>query len=157
MSAFYEMRAPCQWCGDASRRGTLATVNGQNVVRCAVCERACYNAPKRETGERPFVLTERTGIRPSVRARIMRECGYRCVFCGADGTVEGGLHLAHLIDRQDAARYGLLDELIDDPVNLTVACAECNLGAASLGTLPISLIVRALLVMHRKQRGETGG
>jgi hypothetical protein len=47
----FQMRQPCKFGCDTDT-GRLVPVNGQNVVRCAVCNRAQYNAPKTETGEK---------------------------------------------------------------------------------------------------------
>lgn len=151
--ATIRMRAFCENCGGQS--GTVTDRNGQNVVNCAGCGRYQYCAPKRETGQRPMNLQERIGVKPSVRARILRDWDHRCAYCGTDAfQTNGGLHLAHLIDRQDAHRYGLLDELIDDPVNLVPACAACNLGERTLGPKQLRLIVRFLVISHRKAREE---
>lgn len=145
-----EMRATCATCGGTG--GTITERNGQNVVNCATCGRYQYCAPKRETGQKPMNLQDRIGIKPSVRARIIRDWDHRCAFCGTDAIdTNGGLHLAHLIDRHDAHRYGLLDDLIDDPVNLVPACAACNLGERPLGPKQLRLIVRFLMIAHRRQ------
>lgn len=152
----FTMRSPCA-CGCAS--GYIRPANGQDVVRCAQCGRYAYCAPKAETGKRKLVLAERLGVKPSVRARILREWDHRCAFCGVEAhhTPEGGLHLAHLVDRQDAARYGLLDELIDDPLNLVPGCSACNLGEGKLGPRHIRLIVRFMVIAHaREQEGGRG-
>lgn len=152
----YEMRDPCRHCGH--QHGYITPANGQDVVRCTQCNQWAYNAPKAESGKKRLTLTDRQGVTPSTRARILREWDNRCFSCGTEAhQAPGGLHLGHLIDRSLADRYGLLDELIDDPVNLVPQCATCNLGEAHLKPRPMRLIVRALLVMHRHQRSKETG
>jgi hypothetical protein len=129
---------------------------GQNVLRCGRCGRFAYNVPKLETGQQPASLTDRLGVTPSARARIFRAWDHRCAWCGVPAhEAEGGLHLGHLVGRELAERFGLLDALIDHPVNLAPECARCNLGARMLGPLPLRLLVRAMLITVRYR--EHGG
>jgi hypothetical protein len=63
------MREPCPRCGCGD--GTVAMVNGQDTVRCAECERFCYNAPRTETGRPRRSLRTRPQVSPGQRARIL--------------------------------------------------------------------------------------
>lgn len=146
-----EMRQPCKY-GCGTTRGTATLKGFQDVVRCDDCGRAQYNMPRTESGIRPISLKERVGLDVTTRFRIIREWDHRCAFCGTnDFKKNGELQLAHLISRKDAARYGLLDELIDDPVNLVPSCAACNLGDR-LGPMQVRLLARMLIIQHRRQR-----
>jgi uncharacterized Zn finger protein len=51
----YTMRSPCSACGCGD--GVVQRKGLQDVVRCAKCGRACYNAPRTETGERPVTVS----------------------------------------------------------------------------------------------------
>lgn len=158
----HKMRAPCQWCLRETVQWTEGTVehkNGQDVVRCSRCKRHCYNAPLTETGRRPLTLATRDGVTPKERARILRAWGHRCFSCHIDeqhAQAEGGLHLAHLISREHAQRYGLLDRYIDDPINLVPMCPACNIGERTLPPRAIPQLVRAIII-NAKWRDEHGG
>ena len=146
-----QMRQPCKYgCGTTD--GTATLTGFQDVVRCDQCGRAQDNAPRTETGHKQISLKERLGVDVTTRLRLIRMWDHRCAFCGTnDFKKNGELQLAHLISRKDADRYGLLDELIDDPVNLVPACAACNLGDR-LGPMQIRLLARLLMIQHRRQR-----
>lgn len=151
----YEMSRPCQWCATEDVEwtdGVLEHKNGQDTVRCTRCRRHCYNASRTETGRRPVTLATRDGVTPKQRAAILRQWGHRCFSCHIDEThtqAEGGLHLAHLISREHAARYGILDHYIDDPINLVPMCAACNLGERTLPPRAIPLLARAIIINAR--------
>jgi hypothetical protein len=146
-----EMRQPCKYgCGTTDGYATLKGF--QDVVRCGACGRAQYNMPRTESGMRPISLKERIGLDVTTRFQIIRMWDHRCAFCGTDDFQKNGeLQLAHLISRKDADKYGLLDELIDDPVNLVPSCAACNLGDR-MGPMQIRLLARLLMIQHRRQR-----
>jgi 5-methylcytosine-specific restriction endonuclease McrA len=117
------MRAPCPDCGCTD--GTIATVNGQDTVRCAECRRFCYNAPRTETGRPRRSLRSRPEIKPSQRARIFELDNWTCVVCKR-GDVP--LHIGHFISVADAKAQGLSEAELYDDENLLAICAECKLG-----------------------------
>jgi hypothetical protein len=51
-----------------------------------------------------------------------------------------------MLSREDAARHGFLDALIDSEWNLVPMCAECNAGKRALGPDAVALIYRCLVI-----------
>jgi hypothetical protein len=142
MSAVMQMRAPCPSCQGVA--GVVIDRNGQDTVRCAACNRHCYNAPRHETGRAPrnhAVL--HAGIRPGLRARILERDGAACVLCRS---VTGPLHVGHLISVDAGRRFGLTDAEINDEENLVAMCEACNLG---FGAAPIPLRLAVVIVRAR--------
>ena len=140
-SPAYTARDPCPDCDITSavlmRRGT------QNVVRCASCGRALYNAPKTETGERPrSVHTVRESIKPSQQARIFNRDHGRCVLCGRDDTP---LTVGHLLSIVDGLALGATERELDSDANLAAMCEACNLGLGSTSVLPATY---ARIIFH---------
>lgn len=132
------MRAPCPRCGGDG--GILATVNGQDTVRCAECKRFCYNAPRTETGREARSLRTRTDIRPSQRTRILVRDNSTCVLCHrSDVDLEAG----HLISVHDGHKLGMSDADLNSDDNLAAMCAVCNSGLSS-ESLPPRLLAAAL-------------
>jgi 5-methylcytosine-specific restriction endonuclease McrA len=110
------------------------------VVRCE-CGRACYNAPKVETGEAArTVTTVHNGIRPKQRARILARDNRTCVMCHA---ADRPLHVGHLLSVDAGLSVGLTEAELNDDSNLASMCDECNLG---LGAEPIPLRIYAAIV-----------
>lgn len=137
-SAPYPMRAPCKWCGHLD--GRLLPTNGQNVVRCASCQRACYNAPKTETGEAVRSIASRPNIKPSKRARIIERDNGACVSCHRDDVP---LHVGHLLSVKDGHKLGATDEELYSEENLALTCEECNAGFSSR-SMSLRLVYRIL-------------
>jgi 5-methylcytosine-specific restriction endonuclease McrA len=72
----------------------------------------------------------------------MKQHGYRCFLCGADGTkVE--LHIGHLISRNDAQQHGVYDDLVDHVANLAPMCSDCNYGLR-YDSVDVLLLAKAL-------------
>lgn len=144
------MRDPCRHCG--SPDGTVETRNGQDVVRCAACDRWAYNRPRSESGRdvRPH---RRTSLAPSKVARVLRIHHNICVSCGArPPDVE--LHIGHLVPRDEAVKLGLPEHLADHDFNLAPMCGQCNTG---LGSNPVALgLMYRTLVLHLRATGELG-
>lgn len=145
--ALIQMREPCGHCG--CPEGTITTNGGQDVVRCAACDRYWYCAPKTETG-RAVRSLRRTAMPPSKRARVLRHHHNACVGCGArPPDVE--LLIGHLVPRDEAIKLGLPEHLADHDFNLAPMCPECNSG---LGRSPVAIgLMYRLLLLHLKQEG----
>lgn len=142
-SRFITMRAPCPACSETV--GTVVRVGLQDTVRCTTCDRFAYNAPRTETGERKVSLTSRPGITPSRRYRILDSHGHACVSCHR---TDVDLHLDHLVSREDANRYGFLDDIIESDLNLAPMCAECNSGKGG-SSASVQLMYRCLVVASK--------
>lgn len=139
MSTPYRMREPCRWCGLAD--GTITVVSGQNVIRCAHCGRAGYNAPKTETGERPrTVATDHEALSPARRYEILERDGGRCILCGNSESI---LHVDHLLSIDDGRSLGLTAEELNDSENLATFCEACNVGKGRR-SIPARLFVAFL-------------
>ena len=150
MMNFVDLRKPCEACGETV--GVIVPKNGQNVVRCASCDRAAYNAPKSETGEAPRSVS-RTGLKPKQRYRIVERAGWRCELCNAD-LKDVGFHIDHLVSVADCREYGLSQEDIDSDDNLVAACEECNLGKGSRSVHPRVLMALALKIARRNAKNR---
>jgi 5-methylcytosine-specific restriction endonuclease McrA len=139
----HAMREPCKFCGEPSR-GTLARVGGQNVVRCAACGRAVYNAPRTETGEaQRSVLTVHNSIKPKTRAAVILRANRRCELCGAPAAGTEGLMVDHMLSVDDGLKLGLSEAQLNDLSNLAALCPACNLGKGRT-TLPLYLVIAIL-------------
>jgi hypothetical protein len=145
----FPLRAPCR-CG--SLEGTITTTAGQDVMRCAACDRYQYNASRVETGRAVRTLASRPTITPAQRAHVLAVHDHACITCGRRPP-EVRLELAHLISRADAERHGFLDALIDSEFNLAPQCVECNSGCRPLGSAGVRLVYR-VLVMKALPRPE---
>lgn len=150
----YIMRAPCKHCGHEV--GYVRETNGQNVVRCAACDRAQYNAPKVETGEPVRKIKTRGPVNPSTWARIIERDGARCVCCGADSS-DTVMHVSHIISVKEgqkvAKTYGVDPGFIDSDENLVVCCEACNAGQAHRSMIP-KLAVFVAYAIRRKGKEE---
>jgi 5-methylcytosine-specific restriction endonuclease McrA len=140
----HQLRAPCA-CG--STTGVIRTVGLQDTVRCA-CGKFQYNAPRTETGRKQRTLASREGITPSMRARILDRHDHACIACGKRPP-EVRLELEHMISREVAAEFDLLDDLIDSEWNLAPMCAECNSGHRWLKRPAVRLMYRCLMMAQR--------
>lgn len=150
MVTAYTMRAACRFCeasGVITTDGTVREVNGQDVVRCARCNRHVYNAPRLETGRAVrTVTTVHNGIKPSQRARVLERDG-RCILCGS----RDGLHVGHLLSVAAGLEAGLTEAQLNDDENLAAMCAECNLGYGQR-SVPLWIVVPLLRARLRGQR-----
>jgi 5-methylcytosine-specific restriction endonuclease McrA len=138
------MRALCRFgCGTLD--GYIRTAGAQDVVRCARCHRAQYNAPRVETGRAARTATTvHNGVRPAQRARILLRDG-RCVLCGSKELLQVG----HLISVAAGLAAGLTEVELNDDENLAAMCAECNVG---LGEAPPPLWITVPLLRIRLSR-----
>lgn len=135
----YAMRAPCPSCG--TTEGVLIPRNGQDTVRCARCDRHCYNAPRTETGRaQRSVTTVHNAIKPSQRARILLRDGNACAICHAS---DRPLHVGHLLSVDTGLKLGLTDSELNSDENMASMCEECNLG---IGNNPVPLRLAAAIL-----------
>ena len=153
MQFTHQLRSPCPECSSAY--GRVETRNGQDCVYCE-CGRWQYNAPRRETGRSVRHISERDGLPPSKRSRILERDNYTCVMCGRrPPDIE--LHIGHLISHADGRAIGMAPFELDDDENLAAMCGECNLGQ---GSAPVSLRYCARLLKarmaHQRRAGESG-
>ena len=141
-TSHHRMRAACR-CG--SNDGVIATVNGQDTVRCAKCNRYCYNAPRTETNRPRRTVRSRPQVSASQHQRIFVRDRRECFICGRRG---GDLHLGHIISLRVGQLMGMTDRELFHDENLVVLCAEHNLGQGS-DTLPLPFVVAMLRVSGR--------
>lgn len=135
MSDGYPMRKPCS-CG--SELGGVTEKNGQDVVRCLVCDAYQYCAPRGETGREVRHVKTRAGIKPSKRSEILLRDGNRCVLCRDEESI---LHVGHLISVDVGLRIGMTEDEVNDEENLAAMCEPCNLGIGKQ-PLPLALAIR---------------
>lgn len=137
-----QMRQPCKKCQHSD--GSIATVNGQDTVRCSQCDTFQYNAPKTETGRKVRTIsTTHEMISASLRARILERATGRCEICGSGKD----LHVGHVLSVADGHAEGLTDQEINNPDNLAAMCAACNLGQGSISLPPRFLAA----LLHRRR------
>jgi 5-methylcytosine-specific restriction endonuclease McrA len=140
------MREPCRGCGCPD--GYITETGAQDVVRCADCNRFCYNAPRTETGKKVrTVQTVHEAIKPKLRARVIERATGRCELCGK-GAAEGPLHVGHLVSVEQGLTNGLTELELNNEENLAAMCAECNLGQ---GKQTISLRTAIVILMSRQR------
>ena len=120
----FPLRTSCKHCG--STAGYILPNNGQSVVRCSTCDTYQYNAPKHEQGLAPAPVRS-DSVKPSMRYAVMERAGFRCEFCGADGSGRA-MHIGHLLSEKEIRANGLPLNFADDPDNLAWLCDACNLG-----------------------------
>jgi hypothetical protein len=143
----YKMRQLCK-CG--CDMGYVENKNGQNVVRCKLCNKAVYNAPKNEIDAS---LSLRKVIPDRQKVRIFERDGYRCIVCGRSPGQDGAivLHIAHIISIKDADKikkhYGVAArDWVNDDINLFTCCEECNLSQGGDSLIPkVAVFVSALI------------
>lgn len=136
----HQMRDDCPRCGGAD--GVITTVGLQDVVRCARCDRYCYNAPRTETGRPRRSLRSRPQIAPSQRHRVLVRDGRRCFVCGR---MDATLEIGYILSVHDGRAHGLSDAELYHDENLMAICKECNSGQ-STDTLPLWFLVAVLRV-----------
>jgi len=130
--------------------GFIAENNGQDVVRCSACNRYQYNAPRVETGRKVRTLASREGVPVGQRSRILDAHDHCCIACGRRPP-DIRLELDHIIPRDVAAKFDILDDLIDSPANLAPLCAECNSGRRLTDGPSVRLMYRCLLIQAKRQ------
>lgn len=146
------MRAPCKY-GCPSSDGYVVSTNGQDVVRCLVCDRGQYNAPRTETGRAVRSNASiHNGIKPKLRTFVINRAGCRCERCGASGAGVV-LHVGHLIPVDHGLKFGIPTEELNDEENLTCECEACNLGQGAEPTpLRVAMaILRARIAWRKAQ------
>jgi len=122
-----KLRKPCNNCG--CLMGSFVATNGQCVVRCNICERYQYNAPKSETGRQTRSVESRQGIKPSKRARILERANGRCEICGRSPAEHNiVLVLGHVLSVDEGKKLKFTDDVLNSDDNLISSCEECNLG-----------------------------
>lgn len=140
----HPLRSPCTYCGGSD--GRIITVNGQDTVRCADCDRYQYNAPKTETGRKPrTVQTVHDGITAKLRARVLLRENGQCAICGS----RHNLHVGHMLSVADGLTEGLTEAVLNSMDNLAAMCAACNLG---MGDEPVPLRLAVAIVRRRAAR-----
>ena len=142
------MRSRCPRCGCID--GIITTKNGQDTVRCAECDRFCYNAPRSETGRDPRSLRSRPQIRPSQRVRIFEYDNWTCVVCRAQDVP---LQIGHFVSVDDQEASGMSDAELYDDENLVTVCAECNAGQGPR-TFSLRLALAVFRARTARQRRE---
>ena len=147
----FALRHPC--CDQTT--GVIRVAGGQNVVRCAVCGLAKFNAPKAETGETQRSTQSNPLRRPVDKARILERDGMMCVACGANPQMGVLLQVGHILSIKDAAQFVALKLLTEDDVNsdenLAAMCEECNGG---LSAMSLNLRLFAAILIRRRRGGS---
>ena len=141
-------RASVEASPDGSRSAAART-----VCSGLGCARHQYNRLRHESGREVRSLASRLDdqagdARPGVRALRLRLVDSRPPPTGGAPRARPS-HPAEL-----AARYDLLDELIDSEWNLAPACAECNSGRRVIGHPQILLVYRCLQMAQRAAEDE---
>lgn len=142
-SQFLMMRAPCL-CG--CEAGYITTVSGQDTVRCGICHRGLYNAPRSETGREQRTVRTRPGISASQRARILLRDNQTCIVCHR---ADVPLDVGHLISVKEGREHGLADTDLFDDENLAAMCQSCNAGLSS-DTVTTRLMLAVLKIRVAK-------
>ena len=144
MSTRSDQRRPhrlrAEHCGQW--HGWLATVNGQDTVRCAACDTHLYNAPRHETGREPRRRRTREDITTGTRLRVLERDGWACIVCHRSDVP---LDVGHLLSVAEAVEQGLGPEHYNDPGNLAAVCTACNSGQGRISAPPwlIPALLRA--------------
>lgn len=142
----YLLRSPCRFCGEPSRGRGPKSTKGQDVVYCASCRRAVYNAPRAETGKPQRSVNSRPDLKPGQRQRILERDNNTCQKCGRTPARHGVvLHVAHVLSVKEGREvccpncgYHLAtDEDLYLDRNLFACCEECNLDTGSNSLAPV--------------------
>jgi 5-methylcytosine-specific restriction endonuclease McrA len=146
-----EMREPCRFCRNAT--GTMEMKNGQDTVRCAWCNKHCYNAPKSETGREQRSLRTRPNIKVSQRSRILLRDNATCILCHR---TDIAIDIGHIISVQDGRAEGMTDTELFHDENLATMCDSCNSGLSS-ETLPLRILISVLKARIRNEDSPGAG
>lgn len=80
---------------------------------------------------RSFAKTDRIGISPRLRYKILHRDGFRCAYCGKSST-ETELEIDHLTPVSEGGT--------NSEGNLVAACWQCNIGKSNKFTVPMEMI-----------------
>jgi len=136
-----QMRAVCTGgCKDHATgkgwtQGESKSVAGQNTVRCTLCRKWQYNAPKSETGEEQRHIKTRDNIKAATRARILTRANGLCELCGVSSKISI-LHVSHILSVDDSHCTDITPEEVNHDDNLASLCEACNLGMGKLSFNP---------------------
>jgi ribosomal protein S27E len=150
----FQMREKCKKCGNSD--GFYELQNGQRVVRCQSCNKACYNAPKGELGLTDKPESYRKNFSDGMKTEILGRDGYKCVCCGRSPAVDGvTLHLAHIISVHQAElldkKYGTnMRSFLNKAINLFSCCSECNADQGKFSLVPTAAVFVSALI-HKRQ------
>lgn len=132
-----EERVGCR-CGN--RTVNVTEKGGQFPGHCTACGSYVYSVPRHELGlgpRKPRSSSPET-IDATQRARILLRDRGICQLCR---TVEGPLHIGHLVSLADwKSRYpGAqgMEQLIGSDENLAVMCEDCNLAIGRTSVSPV--------------------
>jgi ribosomal protein S14 len=147
----FQMREKCKKCGNPD--GFYELQNGQRVVRCKSCNKACYNAPKNEIGLSSDPITSRKNLKDTQKVRIFERDGFRCMICGKAPATEPDiiLHVSHIISVKQAdlleKKYNVsAADYVNKDINLFTCCSECNLGQGSASMIPsVAVFIAAFI------------
>lgn len=140
----HKLREPCRYCGGTE--GRIARTNGQDVVRCNGCDRAVYNAPRTETGERKTTTQSvHKAIDPRLRASVIVRANRACELCQA---TDVQLEVGHLMSVHDGVQHGFDARFLNSPENLAAMCTPCNQGVGAR-TLPLRNVIA---ILHARER-----
>lgn len=144
----YRMREACKDCGTFD--GFIRKSGPGNSVRCSICWKVVYIAPKSETGEAPRSLNSRPDLPGGARDFVLTRANHRCELCGR-GAPDVILQVAHALSIADCKALSVPEEEWHHDSNLLAACEECNsdMGARSLEPRQM-----ARLLLARLRRGH---
>lgn len=143
------MRSVCE-CG--SVEGTITETGAQDVVRCTICNRFQYNAPRTETGKAVRSMkTTHEAISTKRRAEILSRATWHCELCGRRPSNGSELNVGHMLSVADGHGLGLSDADINCDENLASMCSECNAGLGRQ-TVPARLLVSVIMARIGKGR-----
>lgn len=147
----YIMRAPCKYGCDTTI-GFLRRANGQDVVRCSICAKAQYNAPRHETGMPVLHKNTRPKISVSQRSRLLERDNHTCVGCHRNDLP---LDIGHLLSVADGAKVGATERELYSDENLSAMCDACNAGCSDR-TQSLRLVHQILRarVLRVQEHGE---
>ena len=118
----------CPHCGYETGYTERSDEHDHVGLYCSRCGRWLKWISKRDAGVTRRSMSERTGLTPSLRFRILQRDGFRCVLCG-DGQPEAvRLVIGHIISVNDGLKAGIPDEALNHEDNLCVLCENCNAG-----------------------------
>ena len=148
----FTARQPCPRCNTTD--AYLEAAGDHDAVRCGICGKWLYHAPKTETGKAPRTVANlRPGIKAGQRARILDRDMGRCVLCGSTERLQVG----HMLSVEDGYELGLENALLFSDANLAALCEACTLGLGSRSMSPRTYfrIRAALLTADRRAVPET--
>lgn len=142
---------PCPGCGDEFVVTTMT--NGQDIARCATCNKYRKCVPRSQSGREIRRMTDRGQLKPKLRADVLIRAGRRCELCGTPVEATDGLAVDHILSVKDGRRLGLTDAQLNSIENLAALCELCNSGKGR-ATLPLWLVVAIVQARTRAQSPE---